>query len=113
MDCGSCAVCGNNKCEDTMKETCVNCPMDCGTCPVNSCGGVVVCGLGCIQFNMLPPQVDFTCLATCAAETCPSAQIFINQFFNCAIGALLTCGSPSCIMSVCANQLALCLASKC
>lgn len=35
--CGSCDICGDNKCAWVAGENCGTCPSDCGTCPAHSC----------------------------------------------------------------------------
>jgi len=80
---------------------------------VLTCGAAVTCGIGCLQFGGFPPMINLTCLSGCVAQACPNAQVFINGFFSCALGALFTCGSPACVLSQCSQELALCVNSEC
>ena len=45
VDCLSCSVCGNGKCEQSAFETCSNCPGDCGQCETIGCLQMVGCVL--------------------------------------------------------------------
>jgi hypothetical protein len=118
-----CSVCGNDRCENF--ETCSNCPDDCGPCEINNCQEVIDCTLECIDFDSLPPSFSLTCSANCTAQSCSDVQFFVDQWFNCAIGALFQCaisgdcfgGEPedclNCINAECEEEQSACLEAEC
>ncbi len=113
-DCGVCSFCGNGVCEDAGGfETCINCAADCGTCPTITCGEVLSCTLGCIEFTSSPPSFSLTCIASCVAMTCPDVAFLIDQFINCAVLQFATCGSVECVMRECSEEVAACLRTRC
>jgi hypothetical protein len=118
-----CSVCGNSRCETY--ETCTNCPGDCGACPINNCQEVIDCTLGCIEFDSFPPGISLTCTANCAAQSCSDVQFFVDQWFNCAVGALVQCamsgecfggdqgGCLDCVNGECQAERDACVAAEC
>ena len=101
-------------CESSELETCVNCPADCGTCPViRTCGEVLSCTFACLDFTADPPMISFTCIADCVSRSCADVQFFINAFFNCALRELITCGDIGCIRRECADEVRACLSFTC
>jgi hypothetical protein len=119
QDCGSCAFCGNMRCESTMNETCENCPQDCGQCmqQLHNCGGALTCLFGCLGGGFDPTHIPFGCVANCRALTCPSSGIFFDDVSSCAIGAFLTggCGAGggiTCVTSMCSSQIQRCLSDR-
>jgi hypothetical protein len=80
---------------------------------VLTCAQAVTCGLGCLNFTMIPPQINASCLAGCVSNACPNAQVFINEFFSCALTAAFQCSDPQCVLGQCSSELSLCLGSHC
>jgi hypothetical protein len=112
-DCGVCSVCGNNVCEGPF-ETCTNCNADCGECDPLNCLEVVTCAFGCIDLMQDPPSFQLGCLGQCIAQGCADVQFFVQEFVDCAILAIGTCGGDfGCIQSECSNQFAACLGAFC
>jgi hypothetical protein len=112
-DCGVCSVCGNGVCESDDFETCSNCAEDCGECSTVTCGEVLICSLGCLDFDSSPPQVSLTCIGGCVARACPDVAFLIDRFVNCAIGQFATCGSLECVQMECSAQVEACLRARC
>jgi len=111
VDCGPCAVCGNGKCESPY-ETCTNCPQDCGQCTLNNCEQILTCSLGCLSGGI--QNLMISCIANCDADSCPAAQMFANDAFDCIIQNFGTCGmSFSCLAGKCPGQFAACLGETC
>ena len=74
------------------------------------CPAMLSCALACVDFSMMPPMVQVTCVADCVSRGCPSAQFFFNQTFNCFIQNFGTCGSHfNCLAMQCQTELAACI----
>ena len=104
------------KCEEDEFETCSNCPADCGTCETIGCFEIVTCVLGgCIDLGGgFPPDISLTCFANCVAKGCADVQFFVDQFVNCALGAIPECGGDfQCFQEVCQEEFTACLAADC
>jgi hypothetical protein len=111
-------------CEDTdpMRgfESCVNCPDDCGTCPVHTCAEGVTCAIGCFLSGGFP---DIFCLTDCISQTCADGQFFLRQVIMCAtrvfgdgtcmIGGGGGGGGLMCITTECSSEIAACFGSSC
>lgn len=124
MDCGPCDYCGDGKCEMPY-ETCVNCPVDCGQCPVHTCLQDLECTIGCLGglggggglggLGGGDAGIPLTCIVDCLAEGCASAQYLAQQAVNCFIDNLGACGgfSINCLMSQCMGPVTACLSDGC
>jgi hypothetical protein len=110
-------VCGNGECEQY--ETCSNCNADCGLCEPTGCFEIVLCAIGqCIDISGgFPPDFSLTCVANCVAQGCSDVQFFVDQFINCAIGALPNCGGGGdvfmCLQGECSSEFNACLNAEC
>jgi hypothetical protein len=106
------------RCETTGGfEDCINCPSDCGMCPLRACGESLTCVFGCIDFGGGGggvPGFDFSCVVGCFAQTCADSRSYLNNVVNCAIGAFAsgTCSGLSCIMTECSGEIRACLGDR-
>jgi len=95
-------------------EDCINCPADCGTCPLRSCSESLGCLFGCIDLGGGGggiPFIDFACLAGCYSQTCADSRSFLTNVVNCALNAFAsgTCRDLTCMMRECRGEITACL----
>jgi len=115
LDCGTCAGCGDGKCDMSTGESCYNCPQDCGVCmatcgdgkcemPQENCQNCAVdCGVcpGCGDHTCTPPnETCYSCPEDCGK--CPGCgDGLCNGTETCAscpqdCGVCAFCGNGKC-----------------
>ena len=100
------------RCEASAFEDCVNCPADCGECPLRSCSESLGCLFGCFDIGGGGvPGIDFGCLTGCYSHTCANARAFLDNVLNCALNVFAsgTCSDLSCMMRQCQGEIVACL----
>jgi hypothetical protein len=101
------------RCEPSQLEDCINCPGDCGSCPLNNCGSSLTCVFGCFDFGGGgPPAFSLSCLAGCVAQTCPDSRAYLDEVVTCTISNIGMCSDPSCFMTACRAPIARCLSDR-